>query len=107
MPSFSYCFCKFLFSCLFLFALVFTFWLVCCVLIPGRLAIHLPSLSMNCDCLVYSVSQAVFTEFVSFSRMKMISTDTTSMGVLMMSMGRKETVRCEDNTHIYYMYIRT
>ena len=35
--------------------------LFCCVLVPGTLAFHLLHSSINCDCLVYSVSQSVTT----------------------------------------------
>ena len=43
--------------------LVFYFFLrsdlFCCVLVPGALAFHLLYTLINCDCLVYSISQSV------------------------------------------------
>ena len=35
--------------------------LFCCVLVPGTLAFHLLYTLINCDCLVYYVSQSVTT----------------------------------------------
>ena len=49
---------------MFVFYQVFVLWsgLFCCVLVPGTLlAFHLLYTSINCDCLVYSVSQSVST----------------------------------------------
>ena len=34
----------------------------CCVLVPGTLAFHSRYTLINCDCLVYSVSQSVTTQ---------------------------------------------
>ena len=49
-PPFVLCVCVCLWSGLF-----------CCVLVPGTLAIHLLYTLINCDCLVYPVSQSVTT----------------------------------------------
>ena len=44
---------------------VFPFFMVrhvfCCVLVPGTLAFHLLNTLINCDCLVYFISQSVTT----------------------------------------------
>ena len=47
--------------CLF-FTFVMVSGLFCCVLVPGTLAFYLLHTLINCDCLVYSVSQSVTTQ---------------------------------------------
>ena len=67
---------RFVFFFSFFFPFLFVVWLVfvcsgLCVLVPGTLAFHLLYLLMNCDCLVYSVSQSDRRNCISLARLRL------------------------------------